>query len=62
MELFLKITLAVIFVMMIWRMWPVAREWMENGPRGSSSDWKSFILVIAAIAAFVVLLVMSVRS
>ena len=62
MELFLKITLAVVFVMLLFRMWPAAKHWMEHGPRGSSSDWKSFILVIAAVAAFVVLLVMSVRS
>lgn len=62
MELFFKITLAVVFIMLLWRMWPVARHWMENGPRGSSSDWKSFILVIAAITGFVILLVMSVRQ
>ena len=62
MELFLKITLTVVFVMLLWRMWPVAKNWLENGPRGSSSDWRSFILIIAAITGFVILLVMSVRN
>ena len=62
MELFLKIVLAAVFVMLIWRMWPVAKDWLENGPRGSSSDWMSFVMVIAAVAAFVVFLVMMVRG
>ena len=62
MELFLKITLAVVFVMLLWRMWPATKHWMENGPRGNSSDWRSFILIIGAVVAFVILLVMSVRN
>jgi hypothetical protein len=62
MELFLKIALAAVFVMLLWRMWPAAKHWMEHGPKGSSSDWRSFILVIAAITGFVILLVMSVRN
>ena len=62
MELFLKITLAVVMVMLLWRMWPATKHWMENGPKGNSSDWMSFALVIAAIAGFVVLMVMSVRN
>jgi hypothetical protein len=62
MELFFKIILAAVFVMLIWRMWPMAKEWMENGPRGTSSDWRSFFLIIAAITGFVILLVMSVRN
>ena len=62
MELFLKITLAAVFVMLLWRLWPATKHWLENGPRGSSSDWRSFILIIGAVVAFVILLVMSVRN
>ena len=62
MELFLKITLAAVFIMMLWRLWPVAKDWLENGPRGNSSDWMSFIFIIAAVTAFVVLLIMMVRG
>ena len=62
MELFLKITMAVVLVMLLWRMWPATKHWMENGPKGSGSDWKTFALLIAAVAGFVVLMVMSVRN
>ncbi len=62
MELFLKIALAAVFIMLLFRMWPVAKDWLENGPRGSSSDWTTFIFVIAGVAAFVALLVMMVRG
>jgi hypothetical protein len=62
MELFLKIALAAVFIMLLFRMWPVAKDWLENGPRGNSSDWTTFIFVIAGVAAFVALLVMMVRG
>ena len=62
MESFLKITLAAVFVMLLWRMWPAAKHWMENGPKGSSRDWMSFVLIMAAIVGFVLLMVMSVRN
>lgn len=62
MELFLKITLGAVFVMLLWRMWPVAKHWMENGPKGTNNDWMTFALIIAAIVGLVVLMVMSVRN
>ncbi len=62
MELFLKITMAVILVMLLWRMWPATKHWMENGPKGTSNDWMTFALIIAAIIGFVVLMIMSVRN
>jgi archaellum biogenesis protein FlaJ (TadC family) len=62
MELFLKITLAIVLVMMLWRLWPAAKHWMENGPKGTNNDWMTFALIIAAIVGFVVLMVMSVRN
>lgn len=62
MDTFLKITLGVVLVMMLWRMWPATKHWMENGPKGSGGDWKTFVLLIAAVVGFVVLMVMSVRS
>ena len=62
MEMFMKITLAVVLVMIIWRMWPAAKHWMENGPKGTGSDWTTFVLIIAAVVGFVLLMVMSVRN
>jgi hypothetical protein len=61
-EFFLKITMAVVLVMLLWRMWPATKHWMEYGPKGSNSDWMTFALLIAAVAGFVVLMVMSVRN
>ncbi len=62
MGLFLKITLAVVLAMLLWRMWPATKHWMENGPKGSSNDWMTFAIIIAAIVGFVVLMIMSVRN
>ncbi len=62
MEFYLKITMAVVLALMMWRLWPVTKNWLENGPKGSSNDWMSFALVIAAIAGFVILMVISVRN
>ncbi len=62
MGLFLKITLAVVLVVLLWRMWPATKHWMENGPKGSRGDWMSFVLIIAAIVGFVALMVVSVRN
>jgi len=62
MGLFLKITLAVVLVMLLWRMWPATKHWMENGPKGSSNDWMTFAFIIAAIVGLVVLMIISVRN
>ena len=62
MDLFLKILLAAIFVMLIVRMWPVARTWMENGPRAQKGDWNAAIVPLALVVGFVILLIVLVRG
>ena len=62
MDLFLKILLAAIFVLLIVRMWPVARTWMENGPRAEKGDWNAVLLPLALVVVFVALLIMMVRG
>lgn len=62
MELFLKILLAAIFVLLIVRMWPVAKAWMENGPRAEKGDWNAVLLPLALVVVFVALLIMMVRG
>lgn len=62
MELFLKIALAAIFIFMIIRMWPAAKEWMENGPRAQKGDWAAALLPIGAVVVFVIFLIMMVRG
>ena len=62
MEWFLKFALAAVMIMLLWRMWPVAKDWMQNGPKGSSEDWRSAILALAAVVGFVILLIVMVRN
>jgi len=62
MELFLKIALAAVLLMLAWRLWPAAKHWMEHGPKGSGDDWKSFVIAIAGVVGFVILLIALVRG
>jgi len=62
MEMFLKILLAGIFIMLIWRMWPVAKAWMENGPRAQKGDWNAVLIPLLMVVAFVAFLILLVRQ
>ncbi len=54
--------LAVVFaVMMLFAMWPAYKHWSANSPKAEKGDWQAVILPLAAVAALVALLVMSVR-
>lgn len=44
------------------RMWPNAMHWVKNGPKGSSNDWTTFIVLIAGVALFIAFLITMVRS
>ena len=50
------------FVMLIVRMWPVAKTWMENGPRAQKGDWNAAIIPLALVVGFVILLIVLVRG
>lgn len=62
METFFKIAIAILLLMVAWRMWPVAKDQMENGPKGSQSDWRGFAIILLVIVAFIALLVAMVRN
>jgi len=62
MPTWMKITAALVMAFMIWRMVPVAKHWLENGPRGSSKEWLTTSLLLAGVVLFVVVLMMVVRS
>ncbi len=62
MPTWMKITAALVMAFMIWRMVPVAKHWLENGPRGSSKEWLTTSLLLAGVVLFVVILMMVVRS
>jgi len=55
--LFWKITMAAVMLFMVIRLWPAAKHWAENGPKGSSNDWLVAALVLGAVVGFVALLI-----
>ncbi|MEN8213494.1 MAG: hypothetical protein ABFR19_03940 [Pseudomonadota bacterium] len=62
MELFLKIGLAAVLLMVAWRLYPAAKEQLKHGPKGSSDDWRAVILPLLLVVGFVLLLIMMVRG
>jgi hypothetical protein len=61
MELFLKIAMGAILVLLMVRLWPVYKQWQTNGPKAQKGDWQSAVLPLAGVVLVVVLLVMAVR-
>jgi len=53
----MKIGSALLLIMMIVFIYPSAKHWLTNSPKGSSSDWISAIIAIAAVGVFVAFLV-----
>jgi hypothetical protein len=62
MDLWLKITLAVVLGIMVIRLWPAAMHMLKHGPEGSADDWRAALLPIAAVVGFIVLLILMVRG
>lgn len=54
--------IAGVLVFFVIRLWPQAKHWISNGPKGSSNDWTTFIVLMAGIALLVALMIMSVRG
>ena len=52
----MKIAAAALMGFMIIRMIPVAKHWMENGPKGSSKEWLNVSLLALGVVLFVVFL------
>ena len=61
MELFLKIAMAAILVLLLFRMWPAYKQWQESGRKAEAGDWQAAILPLGAVALLVVLLILAVR-
>ena len=57
----LQIGSAALLLGMLVMIFPRVRHAMKNSPKGSSQDWMGFIIPLAAVVGFVVLLIMSVR-
>lgn len=52
----MKIGSAILLGAMVIFMWPRAKHMIENSPKGSSDDWRGFVLVLAGIALFIYVL------
>ena len=55
-----NIVWAVLLGFMIWRMIPVAKNWLENGPRGSSKEWLTTAMLLGGVILFVLFLIQMV--
>ncbi len=53
----MQIVAALALIMFIVFLFPRARYMLENSPKGSSSDWMSFLIPVIAIILFVMLLI-----
>jgi len=62
MDTWMKIALAAILGVMVWRLWPAASHQMKHGPKGSKKDWQGAIIPLAAMVGFVILLIMLVKK
>lgn len=56
----MKIAWAAALGMMLWFLYPRAKEWLEKGPKAQEGDWMAALLPIGLVIGFVVLLVMMV--
>ena len=53
---------AALMIAMLIFIFPRMRQAMKESPKGSSEDWKSFMIPLVAVIAFVAFLIMMVRS
>lgn len=52
---------AALMIGMLVFIYPRMRQAMKDSPKGTNEDWKGFIIPLAAVIGFVVLLILSVR-
>jgi hypothetical protein len=62
MPLWASIPLAVLFGIMIWRLWPALKHHQEHGPKGTAKDWQGLIIPLLLVVGFVILLVLLVKK
>jgi len=57
----LQIGSAALMIGMLVFIFPRVRHAMKNSPKGTTQDWMGYVIQLAAVIGFVVLLIMSVR-
>ena len=55
-----KIAIAAMMLFFVFRLWPTAKTWMQDGPKGSSNDWITAALVLGGVMVFVWVLIKAV--
>jgi len=53
----LKIGSAVFLIAMIVFLWPRMKHAVANSPKGTMNDWMGFIVPLAAVIGFIILLI-----
>ena len=56
MDLWLKIGSAILLVAMLVVLFPRARQMIKESPKGTTSQWFSFLIPVGIVVLFVVLL------
>ena len=59
-DMWLKIGSALFLAALLVMIWPRARIMMQEGRKGSASEWKSALIPLLLVIGFVVLLILSV--
>lgn len=57
----IKIGSAALMIGMLIFVYPRMRDAMKNSPKGTVNDWKGFLIPLAAVIGFVILMIISVR-
>jgi len=58
----IKIISVILLGGMVIYLWPTAKHWVKNGPKGSSKEWLNFALILAAVVGFVFLLLFMMKK
>ena len=48
---------AVLIIAMMFFIFPSLKHAVKNSPKGSSSDWMGFVIPLAAVVGFIILLI-----
>lgn len=62
MELFLKIAVAAVMILLLVRLWPAYKAWQARGTKPQSGDWLAAALPLGAVVLLVVVLIMAARA
>lgn len=52
-----KIAIAAMLMYFAFRLWPTAKTWMQDGPKGDSQDWITAAMLLGGVMLFVWVLI-----